>query len=351
MSSKKDIPRLYKPDYIAEKQPEDITKQLISLTNGNLSLKKVKGYHRTIIDMNQTKQQEIMENLNRKIKYDQIVRRFEVFFNQKLNKYTTTYINNLTNLLTQKSKGYSHKRKQLTLKNETINIKSIKEPRIRPKKILILQNKTQNEDKHNNNNIPFIKNINININNPHRVVPYNKKTSKLQIIDLQDEEFISYEPQMYYDCDRILKRLNNETQFFFSQDKAYQKVLKNRIKRNLKNIFHKDSKELLYTSINKKIIWDKINRSTSYEVLPSKKLLNKNIYSRKSAKKINLNNMTNTNIHINSNNNSLYSYKHKRNLSELMIKTSYNGRNLAIPFSKQSNLSKTNTNYFYKTVK
>lgn len=341
MSSKKDIARLYKPDYIADKQQVDLTKQLITLTNGNLSLKKVKGYHRTIIDMNQTKHQEIMENLNRKIKYDQIVRRFEVFFNQKLNKYTTTYINNLTNLLTQKSKGYSHKRKQLTLKNETINIKSIKEPRIRPKKILLPQNKTQ---------VPFIKNININVNKPHKIAPYNnKKTSKLQIIDPQDEEFISYEPKMYYDCDRILKRLNNETQFFFSQDRTYQKVLKNRIKRNLKNIFHKEGKEMLYTSINKKIIWDKINRSTSYDVLPSKELLNRNIYSRKSAKKINLNNMTNTNINIHSHNNSVYSYKHKRNHSELMIKTNYHGRNLAIPFSKQSNLSKTNTNYFYKS--
>ena len=346
MSSKKDIPRLYKPDYIGEKQQEDITKQLIALTNGNLSLKKVKGYHRTIIDMSQTKQQKMMENLNRKIKYDQIVRRFEVFFNQKLNKYTTTYINNLSNLLTQKSKGYSQKRKQLTLKNETINIKSIKEPRIRPKKkVLVFQNKTQADEKQNNV-IPFIRHA----NSPHIVV-HNKKGSKIQIIDPKDDEFLSYEPKMYYDCDRILNRLNNETQFFFSQDKTYQKVLKNRIKRNLKNIFHKEAKESLHTSINKKIIWDRINRSTSYEVLPSKQLLNRNIYSRKSAKIMNLNNITHTNINSNLNH-SLHNYKHKRNHSELMIQTHYHhGRNSVIPFSKQPNLSKTNTNYFFKTAK
>ena len=198
------IPHLYKPDYAGERgQHEELKKQIVSLSGGNLTYKTVYGNRKDIVDIRKPRHEEIFEKINRKIKYKQIVRRYEVFFNQKLNKYTPHYISSLSELLTKRTKGYSNKRKHLTLKNETFNIKSIQQPRIQPRQMFSMNN---NNKQILNEEAPLLNTLK---RKDFRFIRNNQRDLTIKLIEPHDEEFVQFDPKMYYDCKRVLNKLKS----------------------------------------------------------------------------------------------------------------------------------------------
>ena len=336
------IPHLYKPDYAGERgQHEELKKQIVALSGGNLTYKTVYGNRKDIVDIRKPRHEEIFEKINRKIKYKQIVRRYEVFFNQKLNKYTPQYISSLSELLTKKTKGYSNKRKNLTLKNETFNIKSIQQPRIQPRQMFAMNNNNNNNNKKQkfNNEVRSLNNT--KKKNELRFIRTHRRNLTIKLIEPHDEEFVQFDPKMYYDCKRVLNKLKSENHFCYSKDRKIERVLKNKLIFNLED---NDGSSSIgdKISLNKKVTWDKIKRSTSYDITPSTEQQNQNIYSRH-------------HVHNNSNIPYVFHSKHNSVNIELIDPFSYNiSRNTIInnsAITRKTKLSKINSKLLYNTIK
>ena len=161
-----------------------------------------------------------------------IFRRYKLYFNQKQNKYTPNYLSNLSDLLMKKTKDYYTKRRDVSLKNDNMNIKSLHQT----KWMLLLGR--------NNNNVHGRKpNVNKQYiserNNTFKVKdnPYLRKAyNDIRVIDPSDEEFLLFEPKMFYNSERVLKRLKKETKFCYSKDRIMDMILNKKIKENLKEI-------------------------------------------------------------------------------------------------------------------
>jgi hypothetical protein len=159
-----------------------------------------------------------------------IFRRYELYFNQKQKKYTPNYLSNLSDLLMKKTKDYFTKRKDVLLRNDDMNIKSLN----RPKWMLMLNRNNSNvyERKRNvDKQYMSERNNTIKINNN----PYLRKgCNDVRIIEPSDDEFLLFEPKLFYNSERVLKKLKKETKFCYSKDRIMDMILKNKIKNNLK---------------------------------------------------------------------------------------------------------------------
>ena len=326
------IPNLYKPDYARERgQHEELKKQIVGLSGGNLTYRTVYGNHKDIVDIRKPRHEEMFEKINRKIKYKQIVRRYEVFFNQKLNKYTPQYISSLSELLTKKTKGYSNKRKDLTLKNEAFNIKSIQQPKIQLRQMFSMNNinskRTSNEG---------ALSLNLLKRNDFRFVRNKQRNLTIKLIEPHDDEFVQFDPKMYYDCTRVLNKLKSENRFCYSKDRKIERALKNKLISNLEDNDGVEEK----VSLNKQVTWNKIKRSTSYDITPSTEQQNLNIYSRHL-------------LHNNSNSPHVFHSKHNSvNIESTGLFTYNTGRNTLnnnSPMSRKTKLSKLNSKQLYNT--
>ena len=84
MSLKKhEIPKLYKPDYIGERYADNLCKKLVSLSKDNLAYKVVFGNRDNMVMdcQDHERQKKTFDEIQRKIKFNEVVRRHEIFFN------------------------------------------------------------------------------------------------------------------------------------------------------------------------------------------------------------------------------------------------------------------------------
>ena len=278
MSIKSDeIPNLYKPDYKGDRYADNLCKKLIEISNDTLAHKVVFGSKQFMQECRERQHSDEYNAILRKIRYNQVVRHHELFFNQKLNKYKSDYLNKLFDLLNKNEKPYTKKRKMLTLKNEEIN--PIKKNRIPLKlpnrfsiknRLALLKHNILNEDTHQeeikeiNNNIKEIKH--------NSLLSYDKKE---RIIDIKDDEYAMNDSKLYYSTTKIFGRLAKASHFIPSKEDAEFLNVKNRIMRELEPM--KIAEVYTPNSRNRQISIAKIKRSTSYEVIPLE-TYNQNIY-------------------------------------------------------------------------
>lgn len=263
-----EIPNLYKPDYKGERYADNLCKKLIELSNDTLAHKVVFGSKQFMQQCREHQHSDEYNAILRKIRYNQVVRHHELFFNQKLNKYKSDYLNKLFDLLNKNEKPYTKKRKKLTLKNEEIH--PIRKSRIPLKlpnrfsiknKLTLLKQNILKEDAHKEeiqeltNNIKEIK---------HKsMLSYDKKE---RIIDIKDDEYAMNDSKLYYSTTKIFGRLGKSTHFIPSKEDAEFINVKNRIMRELEPM--KIAEVYTPNSRNRQISIAKIKRSTSYEVIP-----------------------------------------------------------------------------------
>ena len=159
-----------------------------------------------------------------------IFRRYELYFNQKQNKYTPNYLSNLSDLLMKKTKDYYTKRKDVLLRNDDMNIKSLHKTKwmsMLGRNNSNVYGRKQNLDKQSISE----RNNTIKVNNN----PYlRKEYNDVRVIDPSDDEFLLFEPKLFYNSERVLKKLKKETKFCYSKDRIMDMILKKKIKDNLK---------------------------------------------------------------------------------------------------------------------
>ena len=105
MSIKSDeIPNLYKQDYKGDRYADNLCKKLIEISNDTLAHKVVFGSKQFMQECRERQHSDEYNAILRKIRYNQVVRHHELFFNQKLNKYKSDYLNKLFDLLNKNEK-------------------------------------------------------------------------------------------------------------------------------------------------------------------------------------------------------------------------------------------------------
>ena len=269
-----EIPNLYKPDYIGERYADNLCKKLVSLSKDNLAYKVVFGNRDNMVMdcQDHERQKKTFDEIQRKIKFNEVVRRHEIFFNEKLKKYKNDYINELVNLLYKNGKNYSRKRKKLTLKNEEMKLPGKSKISV---KINVI-NKFKRNNKSTLNLDTFEKskkkkNEILNLNTP--LLQDNDK--EIRIIETKDDEYALNDSNIFYSSERIFERLEKSNPFFSSsKDDKTLKIITKKVVRDLE--FPKPSTEINKISRNREKTLAKIKRSTSYEVRPLN-TYNKNI--------------------------------------------------------------------------
>ncbi len=116
--------------YMSQKDRDFIKKRVIGYENGDIVFKDVEGYRKDVLDVKLGKE-IILDNMEKKMRLFDVIKQYELFFNEKLKIYDKKYIDELVELLDDNSLDYLKKRKKLI-----ISKKNIPFFRIKPKKIV-----------------------------------------------------------------------------------------------------------------------------------------------------------------------------------------------------------------------
>lgn len=77
--------------YMSEKDQEYQKRRIISLQGDEIGFKLVHGNRKDVIDMKKTREQ-ILDNMEKKMRFNDIVKQYNLFFNKKLKVYDKKYI-------------------------------------------------------------------------------------------------------------------------------------------------------------------------------------------------------------------------------------------------------------------
>ena len=96
--------------YMSEKDQEYQKRRIISLQGDEIGFKLVHGNRKDVIDMKKTREQ-ILDNMEKKMRFNDIVKQYNLFFNKKLNLYDKKYLNDLADILDSNDRNYLEQRK------------------------------------------------------------------------------------------------------------------------------------------------------------------------------------------------------------------------------------------------
>ena len=136
--------------YMSEKDRDFIKKRVIGFENGDIVFKDVEGYRKDVLDVKLGKE-IILDNMEKKMRLFDVIKQYELFFNEKLKIYDKKYIDELVELLDDNSLDYLKKRKKLNISKKNIPFFIIKLKKIIRK--LKLYNTIYENEKLNNQNI------------------------------------------------------------------------------------------------------------------------------------------------------------------------------------------------------
>ena len=164
--------------YVSEKDKKHQSK-IVVLQGDDIYFKEVKG-NRKKIKESKMKNTFTLDEIERKMRYKDICKQYELFFNIKLKKYNTDYLEGITKLLALNEKDYIKKRKELInqrkkkfspLKTATNFIKKQEKENLEIKKMsqttanFNFPKIDSNINTNNNTNINITNNINTEDNN------------------------------------------------------------------------------------------------------------------------------------------------------------------------------------------
>ena len=98
--------------YMSEKDRDFIKKRVIGYENGDVIFRDVEGYRKDVLDVKLGKE-IILDNMEKKMRLYDVIKQYELFFNQKLKIYDKKYIDGLVDLLDSNDSDYIKKRKEL----------------------------------------------------------------------------------------------------------------------------------------------------------------------------------------------------------------------------------------------
>ena len=104
--------------YLKEKTREYHNKRrIISLNGEEIGFKLVHGNRKDVIDMKKTREQ-ILDNMEKKMRFNDIVKQYNLFFNKRLKVYDKKYLNDLANILDSNDRNYLEQRKIIESKKK-----------------------------------------------------------------------------------------------------------------------------------------------------------------------------------------------------------------------------------------
>ena len=108
--------------YISEKDREfKKKKKIVYLQGDDIGYREVEGNRKDISDQN-IKNEFLFLELEKKMRFRDIIKQYKLFFNKKFKLYSRDYIESLVKLLDNNEKDYLEKRKQLSLSRKKIKI-------------------------------------------------------------------------------------------------------------------------------------------------------------------------------------------------------------------------------------
>ena len=102
--------------YVSEKDKKHQSK-IVVLQGDDIYFKEVKGNRKNFFE-SKMKNTFTLDEIERKMRYKDICKQYELFFNIKLKKYNTDYLEGITKLLALNEKDYIKKRKELINKRK-----------------------------------------------------------------------------------------------------------------------------------------------------------------------------------------------------------------------------------------
>ena len=94
------------------KDDDTLKKRIVRLTGDDITFKDVEGYRKDVIDV-RTGREVVIDRMEKKMRFLDIIKQYELFFNQKLKIYDKKYIDGLVDLLSDNDYDYLKKRKEL----------------------------------------------------------------------------------------------------------------------------------------------------------------------------------------------------------------------------------------------
>ena len=225
MNQKSEIPNLYRPNYIKEREFERESRRLITFKGGELSYKIIFGNRKELLDEKVKLHANNVIDEVRKYDFKQIVKHHDLLFNPKQSIYNKQYLDNVYYLLNKNDKNYVLKRKILT--KRVLNKIKLDEPEIckqttskKESFVTNLLSEYMSTRKNRNSS------VNLSLTNRNESVK-----NSYQIISPVDEEFENYDDKLKYNKERISIHLKRKYNFFPSpKNKANEKFLKKKEK-------------------------------------------------------------------------------------------------------------------------
>ena len=253
--------------YLKEKNKEYHNKRrIISLNGDEIGFKLVHGNRKDVVDTISNKEQ-VFDNMENRMKFRDICKQYNLFFNKKLRIYDKKYLNDLADILDTNHKDYLKERKliesqkNMRLHHSNKNIKNIK-----PLNTIETSYSLNNKKK----------------NNFNKSFKLNKRIKKINYIQteenikntLNDEENIKKEKTDKLSKGMKIKKIKSQSFLFSSNstNKNYKKIERNN--KHWKYYLNKISKEPLKSDVNQKNI-SPYRKSEKNEKL----ILNKRNYS------------------------------------------------------------------------
>ena len=180
--------------YVSEKEMKHQSKMVV-LQGDDIYFKEVKGNRKNLFE-SKWKNTFTLDEIERKMRYNDICKQYELFFNIKLKHYTNDYLEQITKLLALNEKDYLQKRKELneTRKKKFSPLKTTNNFLKHKKENEKLEVKKMNHTVSNFHNPKTETNINTNINTNENTENTQFEQGKFLIVDsdLPEPKFRNY---------------------------------------------------------------------------------------------------------------------------------------------------------------
>ena len=235
--SSKEIPNTYKRNYKIEKYRDSLCNKLVSLNGDDISFKLVFGPSPEMVYVREKVKVNNYDLIQRKMKFQNILKLYELSFNNKLKKLSNNYITKMFNLLSHKDKNYIEKRKHLietyNNNNENNKIKILKKTFLFP--FNKINNNSINDNTKNSHstisNESYLKLNNIHIKNKSNNDTIKKLSrNKKKFIKRKNKSCTNIEYNFYDGSDQknieksVFEKLKKENNFFEIYNKSDYKL-------------------------------------------------------------------------------------------------------------------------------
>ncbi len=256
-----EIPNTYKKNYKIEKYRDELCNKLVSLNGDDISYKLIFGASPELFYVREKVKVNHYDLMQRKMKFRNILKLYELSFNNKIKKFSNNYITNMFDLLSHRDNNYVEKRKNLI---ETNN-KYTRNKRIKLLKKTFLFPFT----KINNNTINYNpKNSQSTLSNES-----NLKLNKINIKNISNNSTIRESKR---NKKNVIKRKNISSDYEYNFDDGNEE-------QNIeKSVFEKLKKENKFFKIDYNKSDNKLkNVMQRIKKVPKFNYLNNNYFSKK----------------------------------------------------------------------